>query len=228
MPPAHDGAVRPFLDAAADLLLGASCPGCGSPGWGLCPTCRDALAGPVRRIDRRLDVTLLAACHYRPILNHVVPRYKDDGAIHLARDLGGLLSRAVLAHAPPPDTVLVPVPSLSRVVRSRGFDHAGRLAAVAARRTGLRPGRGVLSRSDGGLDQRGLTREQRAANLSGSMSARNPGVPVIVVDDVATTGASLREAVRALRGAGVRVLGAAVVADADKPPDSLLDSAPGS
>lgn len=225
--PSHDGGVIPLLDAAADLLLGASCPGCASPGWGVCVTCREALSGPVRRVDRGLDVATVASCHYRPILNHVVPRYKDDGAIHLARDLGDLLARAVADLRPPAGALLVPVPSLARVVRARGFDHAGRLATVAARRTGLRAGRRVLTRSDGGLDQRGLTRDQRARNLHGSMTARNPGVPVVIVDDIATTGASLREALRALRAADVVVLGAAVVADADKPVGSLGDSAPG-
>ena len=54
----------------------------------------------------------------------------------------------------------------------------------------------------------------RAANLAGALQARGPlhGLPVVLVDDVVTTGATLTEASRALGAAGARVCGAAVVA----------------
>lgn len=208
--------MRDLLAAAADLLLGASCPGCDAPGWGLCRQCRSALDVPVHEIRRGLHVPLVAACPYRPILAHVVPRYKDDGALHLDRCLGAFLARSVAALKPPADARLVPVASLPSTVRERGFDHAARLAHVAARLTGTRVARS-LARRRTGEDQRGLGRADRQANLAGSMIGANPGHPVIVVDDVATTGASLREAVRALRAAGAEVIGAAVIADAQKP-----------
>lgn len=176
-----------------------------------------ALSGPPIRLD--LDPTLVAAANYRPLLMRIIPRYKDDAALHLDGVLGGLLAGAVAELAPPADAVLVPVPSLPSAVRRRGYDHAARLAAVAARRTGLRSTR-ALSRSAGGFDQRGLGRSARAANLAGAMCARPIGRPVILVDDVVTTGASLREACRALRAAGIPVLGSAVVGRADKTPDT--------
>ncbi|WP_162274502.1 ComF family protein [Tessaracoccus flavus] len=207
--------MRSLLDAAADLLLGASCPACSRPGWGLCRDCTEALVMPVRVLDRGLPVPLYAACPYRPLLQRVVPSYKDDGALHLARPLGSLLARAVAAHDLPSGTRLVPVPSLPAAVRARGFDHAAALCAEAARVSGIPMARRVLRRSGRGRDQRGLSRAARQANLADSMLARDPGVPVLLIDDVATTGASLREALRALQAAGVVVVGAAVLADAD-------------
>lgn len=213
-----DAGVRELLDAAADLLLGASCPGCSRAGWGLCGHCAEALTLPVRMLDRGLPVPLYAACPYRPLLQRVIPSFKDDGALHLTRPLGRLLARAVVAHEPPPGTRLVPMPSLPAAVRGRGFDHAAALCAQAARETGFTMARRVLRRSGRGQDQRGLDRAARHANLAGSMWARNPGAPVLLIDDVATTGASLREALRALRAAGVVVVGAAVLADADNAP----------
>lgn len=203
-----------LIDAAADLLLGAACPGCRAPGWGLCRDCLKALEGPVRHLDRGLDAPLTAACPYRPVLNHVVPRYKDDGALHLAGMLSELLARAVAGLSPPHGTILTPVPSRPSAVRARGDDHALRLARGAARRLGL-PTATLLVRAVSGRDQEELGREARAANLAGSMAGRPSPRPVVVVDDVVTTGASLREAVRALRAAGVVVVGAAVIADAD-------------
>lgn len=206
-----------FLHAAADLLLGAACPGCRQPGWGLCDGCRAELEAPPELIDRGLDIPVVAACQYRPVLEHVIPRYKDDGGLHLSGALGDHLARAVLALSPPPESVLVPVPSRASAVRERGFDHGARLAARAGRRCGL-PQQRLLTRIAAGEDQLGLGRAQRSRNLAYSMKARTTTRPVVVVDDVATSGASLREAVRALRTAGNRVFGAAVVAQAEKLP----------
>ncbi|MFD0866669.1 ComF family protein, partial [Tessaracoccus lubricantis] len=111
-----------YLHTAADLLLGATCPGCDSPGWGLCRACTRQLSTPPEFIQRGLDVPVVAACQYRPVLERVIPRHKDDGALHLSGALGDLLARAVVALGPSPGTVLVPVPSRPAAVRERGFD----------------------------------------------------------------------------------------------------------
>lgn len=197
--------------------MGAACPGCATPGWGLCQQCCLALSGPPEAIDRGLQVPLIAACQYRPILEHVIPRYKDDGALHLAGPLGDLLARAIASLAPPANAVLIPVPSRPSAVRQRGFDHARRLAARASHCTRL-SWAPLLTRRHSGADQHGLGRMERRANLEGSMRAAQSPLPAVVLDDVATTGASLREAVRALTAAGVAVVGAAVIAQAEKLP----------
>ena len=77
------------------------------------------------------------------------------------------------------------------------------------------PAKRVARRLASGSDQEGLTRQERAENLHSSMEARPMNASALVVDDVVTTGASLRETIRCLRAAGVPVVGAAVVADAD-------------
>ena len=210
--------MRALLDAAADLLLGSACPGCDRPGWGVCAGCLRELRGPPIEIAAG-PPRVVAACDYRPLLARIIPRFKDDGALHLDRLLGELLARAVLELAPPPSTVLVPVPSLAGAVRRRGFDHAARICAVASRGTGLARG-APLWRGRAGADQRGLGRAERAANLAGSMTARRArdgAGPAILVDDVYTTGATAAEALRALAEAGIAVVGVAVVARADKP-----------
>ncbi|WP_461109212.1 ComF family protein [Tessaracoccus terricola] len=207
-----------LLDAAAHLFLGSVCPGCRLPSWSLCRGCRTLLADPAPRAVRRgglEGVTVLAANDYRPLLEHLVPAFKDDGALHLERVLGHRLAVAVAALQPPPGAVLVPVPSLASKVRARGYDHGRRLAAVAARRTGLR-WRPLLVRATTGQDQRVLGRQGRSRNVAGSMRARPSSAPVVLCDDVCTTGSSLAEALRALRSVGAEVHGIAVVGDADR------------
>ena len=208
-----------WIDAAADLLLGSTCPGCSLPGWGVCQSCRSIVKQAPVRARAAVDVPVIAASPYRPVLEHVIPRYKDDGALHVERFLGELLAIALgrISAASDGDLVVVPVPSLPRNVRSRGFDHTRRLAARAASSTGLET-KAVLRRGNGGADQSGLGREARRNNVTGSMRARALAKPVVIVDDIVTTGATLREACSALKRAGVEVIGAAVIAEVDDLP----------
>ncbi|MGW5614789.1 ComF family protein [Streptomyces sp. NPDC003877] len=117
----------------------------------------------------------------------------------------------VPGRAPWAPLLLVPVPSGRRAVRARGHDPARRIALAAAadlRRGGL-PARvlGVLRQRRAVADQSGLNSRQRLANLAGALTVVPGGAgllregPVVLVDDVMTTGASLAEAARALRAA---------------------------
>ncbi|MFJ4552488.1 ComF family protein [Streptomyces sp. NPDC088817] len=104
--------------------------------------------------------------------------------------------------------LLVPVPSARRAVRARGHDPGRRIALAAAgelRRSGT-PARAlpVLRQRRAVADQSGLSSGQRLENLAGALEAAAGGVrlllsgPVVLVDDVMTTGASLTEAARAV------------------------------
>ncbi|MGV8845473.1 ComF family protein [Tessaracoccus sp.] len=209
--------MREFLVSAANLFLGAECAVCGSAGWGACEKCVAVLWADAPSMIRRtgLAIPVAAANDYRPLLDKMVPVFKDDGALHLAGVLSGRLAMAVAALDPPANACLVPVPSLPSAVRRRGSDHAAVLAAHTGRRLTLR-WRPLIRRSTSGLDQRRLGAADRQRNVAGSMRAMHAEVPVVLVDDVCTTGASLIEAVRALTDAGVWVLGGAVVGDADR------------
>ena len=143
--------------------------------------------------------------------------HKERGRLGLARPLGGALAAAVAVLELDGPLVLVPVPSSRAAVRARGQDHARRLARAAAHtlRVCGQPARAepLLVQARPTADQAGLSAADRADNLAGALACRaHPAGLLVVVDDVLTTGATVVEAVRALRAAGGDVRGAAAVA----------------
>lgn len=224
-----------WWSATADLLLGAGCPGCGTPWWGACKTCRAHLSSQPTRLTAPSPAPAgfpLAATAgpYDEIHRGLIVAHKEDQALMLTALLGDRLAASVetllVARGVPVDepVVLVPVPSAPAAVRARGFDATAALAGRAVRRLSRsRPVRraGLLAQQAGLADQSGLDAEQRAANLRDGLRLRRgpavfgerpDGPAVVVVDDLVTTGASLTEATGCLVDAGYEVLGAATVA----------------
>ena len=202
-----------LLDAAVDLYLGGQCHGCGTPGRSPCPACRLALRPRPHEVARAgLDVPVVAALTYDEAARFVIA-YKDRDAWQLTPPLGQALAGAVGALAEEIGAgVLVPVPSSPASVRQRGFDHTATLAGWVARRAGLRWSP-ILRRVAAAPDQMTLGADSRLAAQDHTMRARPGSRPVIVIDDVLTTGATAAEAVRALRAGGHLVLGVAAIAD---------------
>jgi predicted amidophosphoribosyltransferase len=213
------------LAALLDLVLPQPCAGCGGPGaW--CPACADVLAraaycplGPSRPEPVPIGFPrAAAAAAYDGPVRAALLAHKERGRLGLVHPLGRALAAAVLCLDSATEIMLVPIPSARGAVRARGHDHAMRLAQAAAgalTRAG-RPARArrLLAPTRAMNDQSGLDAVARAVNLSGAfrLAQPPPGGPVVLVDDVRTTGASLAEAARALTAAGVRVHGAATVA----------------
>jgi predicted amidophosphoribosyltransferase len=139
--------------------------------------------------------------------------HKERGRLALGRPLGVALAGAVALLVGDGPALLCPVPSSRAAVRVRGDDPAWRLARVAAAQLPAARAVRLLHPARRTRDQAGLGTAERARNLAGALRAdRGPVGPVLVVDDVVTTGATLVEATRALRAAGHLVVGAAVVA----------------
>jgi predicted amidophosphoribosyltransferase len=156
-------------------------------------------------------------------MKRLVSAHKEHQVLSLTPFFAERLAAAVdcllAAAGAKPRLVLVPVPSSPAAVRARGYDATYAMARRAAQGgAGGHPAaaRQLLRLTRRVQDQAGLGATERRQNLSGSLRASTtglkPGSAVVVVDDVVTTGASLCEATRALRAAGIPVLGAATVA----------------
>lgn len=127
-------------------------------------------------------------------------------AIDLGRLLGaaardaGFLREAAAAGRPP---LVIPMPTTLRRRVARGIDHAGLIAAGAARELGLRTAQPLTRHHR--PSQRSVAPSRRTSNVSGSFTCRFPariaGRDLLLIDDVSTTGATLRAAARALQRA---------------------------
>jgi predicted amidophosphoribosyltransferase len=213
------------LDGALDLLLGGCCVGCGRPGRVLCAGCAAGLPTSGRPAwPTPVPAGLAppwAAGEYDGVVRAMVLAHKERRVLALGGPLGVLLAAAVRAADVGGPLVLVPVPSRPGAVRSRGHDPTGALTARAARLVGA-PAVPLLRTRAGLADQAGLNADQRAANLAGSLhcpshglrrlARRHPRTRVVVCDDVITSGATAREAQRALESVGLEVAAIAAVA----------------
>jgi predicted amidophosphoribosyltransferase len=217
-----------FREAFVDLVLGGRCAGCERPGVAVCAACRTLLttATPFHAWPDPVPAGLplpTAAAQYGGEVRGLILAHKERSRYSLAGPLGEALALAVRRSLEPGRAGWVcPVPSPRSTVRQRGHDPLRRLT-VAATRHLRKQGYDVrvadaLSVVRRPADQSGLSATERAANLAGAFAARSRWAerltdqPVILVDDVLTTGSTLAEAGRALSSRGIPVLGCAVVA----------------
>lgn len=212
-----------MLDRLVDFVLPARCGGCDRLGSLFCDTCRALtrrLDGAIclrcgaatesRRRDcgcrsRLLHVARIrsAAVHEGPV-ERAIHRFKYRGRRGLARPLAVLLAERLAVEGLPAEAIAW-VPLHPRRRRQRGYDQAWLLAAELAQLTGLPLLEGVLERSRRTPPQVGLDRLQRRTNVAGAFTCRrtNSAGPVLLIDDVATTGATLDAAAAALKAAGI-------------------------
>ena len=143
-------------------------------------------------------------------LQRLIGTYKFQSVIAADTVIGGLLLDALPEL--PPETVVVPVPTVRSHVRERGFDHMYRIAKHVSKNKRLRLatplGRQTVTK------QRDASREQRLRQAREAFFVRGKlaSVPHLLVDDVVTTGATVKYASRALLDAGASEVWVAAIA----------------
>lgn len=204
------------LDALA-VFAPVDCAGCGSPDRALCEACRSELTAAVTPRTLQDGTVAYTALRYEGAVRQALLAFKEEGRTDVARALSVPLAAAICRALVRDDSVggspaapeLIAVPTSRGAWRRRGYDPV----ALLCRRAGYGLSRELVHerRTE---SQKLLAGDDRAANLHQSMRARRrlEGRTFVLVDDVLTTGATLREAARAIQAAGGAVTAAAALA----------------
>lgn len=210
------------VDGATDLC--AACRATLPANARQCPRC----ALPLRTKESRLECgqcqrarppwsAVIAPLRYAYPVDSLVLRFKYGGDLAAGAALAQCLVAAVSATIRP--DLVVPVPLARGRLRERGYDQAWEIARLVARQHGLRAAPRALRRIRETPAQAGLSAAQRRRNLRGAFVAMPmvAGLHVALVDDVITTGATLRTCTLALLRAGAASVSGWAVARAPLP-----------
>lgn len=231
-----------LVDGAAEALWPTRCVGCDRPGTLLCPHCRSALPWIDQRwaclncgapagwlacseCDEPWETrAVTCALPFSGMGARLATIYKDGHERRLAPVLAAAMACALDeargwpaadGHArfdPAQMDALCFVPATERAFARRGFDHMKDVARALSSFEDI-PMADVLARGPA-RDQRSLGRGERAENLRDSVEVVSDvaGLRLLLVDDVITTGASMRVCTQALRDRGAREVSACALA----------------
>ena len=198
-----------ILSELSDLIYPIRCYGCKALGITICSQCRREWI-PHYYKSRLNELNVYSALLYTPTASKVILAAKENG-LEGADDLlmTAIIHVLKIVRKDKEYFTLVPVPSSKQSQRRRGRSFIVDLTQRISQNTGIAMNdcRQVARRVS---DQSGLTRGQRISNMRGAFSLM-PGAilrgDLILIDDVVTTGATLKDAARALNSQGFHAFG---------------------
>lgn len=202
-------------DWLQDLIFPPSCGHCSRVDFHFCPACLHELEQVPLALSRmRVEPLdgLGATGRHDGLLQNATHAFKYDGARDLAEPLASRLVKGLCSLKWTIDA-LAPVPLFADRLAERGYNQSDLLCQQLALKTDIAARPTLLERIRETSQQALLSDEDRRENVRDAFEASEyaRGLSVLLVDDVATTGSTLRECAKALRqqGAG-RVYGIAV------------------
>jgi len=209
----------------ADIVFPPACLACNAPLESArhftCPRCREAM-GDVDEWDERYRSALESLCAGGALAGFVAAWYFEEGGpvqalVHALKyegmtGLGGEFGRALGERIRDSGyggaDAVVPLPLHRSRRRERGFNQSECIARGVSSVTGIPVAGNLVRRSRFTRSQTPLSPGERSENLRGAFrgSGRSAGATLLLVDDVVTTGATMRECARALRSAGARAV----------------------
>jgi len=185
-----------------------------------CPVCRARIPEGRKICHFNCPYLLAAACDFgNPVVQNAIHFLKYRNVKGLAENFSEIISDYLLElNLDLSGFFITPVPLHKKRERLRGFNQARLIAESVSRKTGV-PLENFLIKTKNNKQQAGLRDcEKRKENAKGCFAAINPksiaGKNIVLVDDVFTSGATMDEAVKALKESGAKKIIALVIAKA--------------
>ena len=184
----------------------------------VCPVCqRQAIGGKThpKCVGKFRPDGLVVACRYKGAIKLAIKKVKYKWIYDIEKVLVDLLASQIWKFDLPKNLILVPIPLYKNRKNWRGFNQAEILAKTLAKKFKVGYS-AILFRNRETKTQVGLSREERKKNIKGAFSlsqgANVNGRDFLLVDDVYTSGATIREAAKVLKSSGARNVWAMAVA----------------
>jgi ComF family protein len=213
---------QPFLDRALNLFLKSNCPMCDRPAQAVfCRYCQRQIQDyhlPHPNQYWQGDLPLFAWGKYEGSVKQSIGKLKYSGHRSIGNLYGEWLATSWQKSTPTglaPNLIVIPIPLHSDKLASRGFNQAELIARSFCQMTGAKLDLS-LQRTRSTVAQFGLSKSARQENVTGAFTLVNSrlksGANILLIDDIYTTGATVRSAAAVIRSIGVNVCGVAVVA----------------
>lgn len=207
------------LPSLLDLLVPHSCRGCGHIGNILCDRCKNniILENPSikLKVPKSFPPTFIVGQRIG-LLDNLIQDLKYHSTRTIAKTLAIILHQTLPYFESP--VTIVPLPTVSKHIRSRGLDHTMLISKHLAKIRHYKV-RKILVRGQNTV-QVGADRQTRIKQAAKAYSINStikiaPDITYILFDDVWTTGASMKAAVKKLRQAGAKKIIVAILAVSD-------------
>jgi len=188
------------LEWLLDIIYPCYCKGCGKIGTVFCECCfYDNIARNRPFFTKKdKDFHTIFACGERMgVLSELISQYKFLSRRYYKKALARYLYDVILRFSPREKYVLVPLPTVKKHIRARGFDHIMQVTREFAALSGFSVCPALIrvnSSVQVGSDARTRLKQAKEAYLINSKAILDPKSHYLLVDDVWTTGASMRAA----------------------------------
>lgn len=199
--------VHHYITLVENILYPDNCLGCKKNGEILCRACIEKIPPPEETIPFG---RALFSSNHTP-LRRAIWLLKYRGRKSIVHIFAPLLADLILdelseeALANSGLYIITAVPLSAQKLQKRGFNQSELLAQEAAKILGL-PFKQVVKKVKETQSQVGLTRKKRLENVRGAFATSTPltGKNILVIDDIITTGATLKEVAKTLKDAGAK------------------------
>ena len=193
-----------------DLLAPHSCRGCGHTGTILCNRCKNNIIlnhlehPPKLKLPKSFPPTFIVSDR-TGLINILIHDFKYNSTRALATSFAEILHQ--ILPPLPSSTIVVPLPTVQHHIRTRGLDHTHLITKRLAKLRDYHVEKLLIRNSNAvqvGSDRKTRLTQAKSAYLVNPDIKINPATTYLLFDDVWTTGASMKAAVKKLRQAGAK------------------------